>query len=112
MIRRILQLAVFTIVINTNAEDTTTQYCSILIPNVPHIVQKDDFCGEACAAMYLQKLGENMDQDYIFDRSGVPASEARGLYATELAFALEQIGFDVGPIWTPHSNELDLEKAF
>ncbi|MBN2528378.1 MAG: C39 family peptidase [Deltaproteobacteria bacterium] len=112
MTRRILQLAVFTIVLNTNAEDTTPQYSSILIPNVPHIQQKNDFCAEACATMVLQKLGENVDQDYIFDRAGVPATEARGLYASELAFALEQIGFDVGAIWTPHSDEADLDKAF
>lgn len=112
MIRRILQLAVFTIVLNTSAEDTTTQYSTIVISNVPHIEQKRDFCAEACAAMYLQKLGENMDQDYIFDRANVPATNARGLYASELASTLDEIGFDVGTIWTPHSSEADLEKAF
>ncbi|MBN2341183.1 MAG: C39 family peptidase [Deltaproteobacteria bacterium] len=112
MIRRILQLVVFTIVLNTSAEDKTNPYSSIVISNVPHIQQKRDFCAEACAAMYLQKLGENMDQDYIFDRAEVPATKARGLYASELAFALAQIGFDTGEIWTPHSDETDLEKAF
>lgn len=112
MIKRILQLAVITIVLNTNAEDTTTQFSTVVINNVPHIEQKNDFCAEACAAMYLQKLGENMDQDYIYDRAQIPATEARGLYASELAFALEQIGFDIGSVWTPHSDEADLDKAF
>ena len=63
MIRRILQLAVITIVLNTNAQAPVPRYSSILIPNVPHIQQKKDFCAEACAAMYLQKLGEDVDQD-------------------------------------------------
>ena len=112
MIRRIFQLAVITIVLNTSAQAPTPRYSSIVIPNVPHIEQKKDFCAEACAAMVLQKLGEDVDQDYIFDRAGVPADEARGLYASELAYALEQIGFDVGNIWTPHFNETDQEKAF
>ena len=112
MIRRIIQLIVFTIVINLNAENTVSQYSSILIPNVPHIQQKNDFCAEACAAMYLQRLGESMDQDYIYDRAGVPATESRGLYASELAYALSQIGFDVGNIWTPHTDHIDLERAF
>lgn len=112
MIRRILQLAVFTIVLNTSAEDNTSQYSTIVINNVPHIQQKRDFCAETCAAMYLQKLGENMDPDYVFDRADVPAINMRGLYASELAYALNQIGFNTGTIWTPHSDESDLEKAF
>ncbi|MBN2717994.1 MAG: C39 family peptidase [Deltaproteobacteria bacterium] len=112
MIRRTLQLAIITIVLNLNAASPVSPYCSIVIPNVPHIQQKKDFCAEACAAMVLQNMGENVDQDYIFDRAGVPASESRGLYASELAYALTQIGFDVGNIWTPHMDETDLEKAF
>ena len=29
------------------------RYRSVLIEGVPHLEQKPDFCGEACAAMYL-----------------------------------------------------------
>lgn len=48
------------------------------IDGVPHIRQKPDFCGEACVAMYLQKLGQDVDQDYVFDKSGLDPNEARG----------------------------------
>ena len=33
------------------------KYSSVQIDAVPHIRQKPDFCGEACAAMFLRKLG-------------------------------------------------------
>ena len=29
---------------------------SVLIKDVPHVTQKPDFCGEACAEMFLTKL--------------------------------------------------------
>ncbi len=41
-------------------------YRQVLIENVPHIRQKPDFCGEACAEMFLAKLGKTMDQDFVF----------------------------------------------
>jgi hypothetical protein len=74
---------------------------SVLIPEVPHVVQKPDFCGEACAEMYLRKLGvENIDQDRVFDRAGVDPSLGRGAWTDELKRALEGLGFDVGRVWT------------
>jgi hypothetical protein len=33
---------------------------SVLIPRVPHIRQKPDFCGEACVAMALNRLGRGV----------------------------------------------------
>jgi len=74
-------------------------YRSVLIRDVPHVHQKPDFCGEACAAMYLQKLGQPVDQDYVFDCSGLDPLEARGCRTTELTTALQQIGFKTGPVW-------------
>jgi len=41
----------------TNAKNL---YKDVLIKDVPHVQQKNDFCGEACAEMYLQKLGINV----------------------------------------------------
>ena len=35
-------------------------YASVRIDNVPHVKQKPDFCGEACAEMYLRKLGHRI----------------------------------------------------
>jgi hypothetical protein len=74
-------------------------YKSVLISDVPHVRQKPDFCGEACAAMYLRKLGRPVDQDYVFDASGLDPREARGCYTKELATALESIGFRTGSVW-------------
>ncbi len=87
---------------------------SVLIRDVPHIVQKPDFCGEACAAMYLRKLGRTMDQDYVFDQAGVDPLAARGCWTQELAPALKRIGFDVGPVWTKvavsdHARQMDAQ---
>ncbi len=85
---------------------------SVVIEGVPHIRQKPDFCGEACAAMYLQKLGEEVDQDYVFDRSELDPALGRGVYAKELKRALENIGFDVGKVWTPLAAGEDGSRAF
>jgi hypothetical protein len=72
---------------------------SVLIRGVPHVLQKPDFCGEACAASWLQKLGVMADQDAIFDASGLDPVLGRGCYTKELAVALRRIGFDLGPVW-------------
>jgi len=75
------------------------RYPSVLIEGVPCLRQKPDFCGEACAAMYLRRLGQDADQDYVFDRSGLDPSKARGCYTKELAEALKNIGFRTGDVW-------------
>ena len=80
-------------------EPAKPRYASVLIQGVPHVFQKPDFCGEACAAMYLRKLGRPVDQDYVFDQSGLDPRKARGCYTGELAAALGNIGFQVGPVW-------------
>ncbi len=72
---------------------------SVLIKDVPFVVQEPDFCGEACAAMYLQKLGRRVDQDYVFNQSGLDPLQGRGCYTKELAAALTKIGFRIGPVW-------------
>ena len=81
------------------AEKPKAAYKSVLIEDVPHVRQKPDFCGEACAAMYLRKLGRPVDQDYVFDCSGLGPMEARGCYTKELAAALGKIGFKIGSVW-------------
>jgi Peptidase_C39 like family len=74
-------------------------YRSVVIKGIPHVRQKPDFCGEACAAMYLQKLGKAVDQDAVFDKSGLDPRLGRGCYTKELAAALKTIGFDTGRVW-------------
>ncbi len=72
---------------------------SVLIRGVPHVRQKPDFCGEACAAMALNRLGVAVDQDWVFDQSGLDPAEGRGCHVKELAAALTKIGFRIGPVW-------------
>ena len=79
--------------------DEGTVFEDVLIEDVPHVRQKSDFCGEACAEMYLRKLGSDIDQDYVFNKSGVDPLEARGCFTAELAEALRKIGFKVGNVW-------------
>jgi len=86
-------------------EDTAGK--GVLIEDVPHVRQKPDFCGEACAEMYLRKLGKNMDQDYVFDRSGLDPLLGRGCRTPELNNALRKIGFETGSVW----HKIDAAKA-
>ena len=72
---------------------------SVLIEKVPHVRQKPDFCGEACAEMYLRKLGKGIDQDAVFCASGLDPLRGRGCHARELVMALNRIGFKTGPVW-------------
>ena len=82
-------------------------YAEVLIEDVPHVRQKPDFCGEACAEMALRKLGHDIDQDQVYDRTGLDPLAARGAWAPELKKALTDIGFDVGDVW----YKIDTEKA-
>ncbi len=84
---------------------------SYLIRNVPHVQQKPDFCGEACVASWLQKIGANADQDDVFNASGLDPSLGRGCYTRELLAAVKRIGFQPGPVWnrisvTNKNNEI------
>ena len=71
----------------------------VLIRGVPHVHQKPDFCGEACLAMYLNRLGKSVDQDWVFDQTGVDPRLGRGAYTAELVRAARRIGFDTGDVW-------------
>ena len=82
-------------------------YDRVLIEDVPHVRQKPDFCGEACAEMALRKLGYDIDQDQVYDRTGLDPLSARGAYAPDLKHALTDIGFDVGGVW----HKIDTGKA-
>jgi len=72
---------------------------SVLIPDVPHQVQKPDFCGEAVASMYLRALGKSYDQGDVFAMSGMDPARGMGVTTRELKAALGRIGFDVGDVW-------------
>ena len=70
-----------------------------LVQNVPHVKQKEDFCGEACVEMVLRKLCHTITQDDVFNLSGVNPMLARGCYTAELAGTMRKLGFETGPVW-------------
>ena len=74
-------------------------FTSVQIRDVPHVVQKTDFCGEACVASWLQKIGVPADQDAVFDASGLNPKLGRGCYTKEMVTALKNLGFDPGQVW-------------
>ncbi|MHB1035780.1 MAG: C39 family peptidase [Pirellulales bacterium] len=78
---------------------TPPTYASVLIRDVPHVRQRPDFCGEACAEMFLRKLGSKINQDDVFNRSGLDPALGRGCYTRELAAALAKVGFRVGKVF-------------
>lgn len=78
---------------------------SVLIEGVPHVVQRPDFCGEACVEMALAHLGYAVDQDAVFDAAvdaaGVDPALGRGVVTRELRATLVAMGFAVGETWFP-----------
>lgn len=90
-------------------------YATVRLAGVPHVKQKPDFCGEACAAMYLAKLGYRINQDDVFDQAGLDPELGRGCYTKELSRALTRIGFRVGAVWfqvAAARAEAELESHF
>ncbi len=83
----------------TAKESANTKYPSVRIDSVPHVRQKPDFCGEACVAMMLRKLGVEADQDWVHDQAKLDPGLGRGCYTKELAEALQRSGFDIGTVW-------------
>src|SRR3954470_13324010 len=79
--------------------DAMRRPASVVIGGVPHIRQEPDFCGEACVAMALRKLGYAVDQRAVFDRSGLDPRLGRGAHTAELKRAVEAFGFRTGPVW-------------
>ena len=61
----------FALIIFFPASLSHAAYRDVLIKGVPHVKQRPDFCGEACAEMVLRKLGKRGDQDYVFNSSGL-----------------------------------------
>jgi len=88
---------------------------TVLIEGVPHLRQKPDFCGEACIAMYLQKLGYKVTQDYVFNLSGVEPALARGCVTKDMERVLKRVGFKPGIVWykiDPRKSKEQLEAQW
>jgi len=88
---------------------------TVLIEGVPHLQQKPDFCGEACIAMYLEKLGHKVTQDDVFNLSGVEPALARGCVTKDMESVLKRIGFKPGIVWykiDPRKSKDQLEAQW
>jgi len=99
----------------STARPTDGRYRSVEIAGVKHVRQKPDFCGEAVAASYLNKLGKDYTQDDVFALSGIDPARGMGATTREMKTALERIGFATGAVWyTVAANEADaqLERLF
>ena len=96
-----MKFLVFTLflVLNATALEVTSERGVFLIKGVPHVLQKPDFCGEACVEMFFQASGQKISQDDVFDASGLAAELGRGCYAPDLHKALKKLGFDPGTGW-------------
>lgn len=62
--------------------------------------------------MALRGLGHDVDQDMVFALTGVDPALGRGAWTPELKRAVEQLGFEPGPVWyrydaKPDATELD-----
>ena len=93
------------------ADEHPSRQASVLIRDVPHVHQKPDFCGEACAASWLQKQGIAVDQDHVFDVSGLDPILGRGCYTKELVGALRRLGIATGRTWHPIPAEEATNKV-
>ena len=67
------------------------QPAQVLIPGVPHVHQEPDFCGEACVAMALRKLGYDVDQRAVYDRTGLDPRRGKGANTPALKRAIAQV---------------------
>jgi hypothetical protein len=72
---------------------------SVRIEGVPHVLQRPDFCGEACVAMVLGMHGIHARQEDVFNVSGLDPSLGRGCYSRELDAVIRNLGFDPGEGW-------------
>jgi len=104
MKNRLKSLLLLAVVLCSFQNAQAAVYADALIADVPHVLQKPDFCGEACAEMYLRKKGMATTQDQIFNVSDLDPAQGRGCYTAELNVALTKIGFKTGDVWTQVSN--------
>ena len=98
--RRCIAFALVVLLGTTSGAYSQTTYSDALILNVPHVKQREDFCGEACVEMVLRKLGKKGDQDSVFNSSGLDPALGRGCLLGRLwRSALNRIGFKPGNVF-------------
>ncbi len=79
---------------------------------IPFIQKRPDLGGEACLTMVLRGLGNDIDQDFVFDQCGIDPLLGRGAVTRELVLAAKQLGFDTGPVWYSLTNDSSRAKLW
>jgi Peptidase_C39 like family len=97
--RRCIAFSLVIFLWSTYEAYSQTTYSDALILDVPHVKQREDFCGEACVEMVIRKLGKKGDQGDVFNASGLDPVLGRGCYSVDLARALNRIGFKPGNVF-------------
>ena len=92
-------VVLFLFILSSQALEVTSERGVTLIKGVPHVLQKPDFCGEACIEMYFKAAGQNVTQDDAFNASGLRPEKGRGCYAPELYKSIKALGMDPGIGW-------------
>lgn len=93
----------------------TSSLYAVVIEEVPHVQQPPDFCGEACIAMYLQKLGFDESSYDVFNRGPVAPEHGRGFYTSDMVQTLREYGFKPGQVSyaiQPDRAEVQLREQF
>ena len=85
--------------LSLSALEVTDKRGVTLITGIPHVMQKTDFCGEACAEMFFKASGQEISQDAVFNVSGLSPEKGRGCYAPELFRSLKKLGIQPGVGW-------------
>ena len=80
--------------------------------SVPFIRKKPDFGGEACLAMALQNKGLPVDQDWVFDQSGVDPVQGRGCVTPELVKVAQAAGLEIGQVWYDTNTDAALNQCW
>ena len=79
---------------------------------VPYIRKKPDFGGEACLAMVLQNKGLPVDQNWVFNHSGVDPILGRGCVTPELINVAKAAGLNIGPVWYDTNTDAALNQCW
>ncbi|MBL8912005.1 MAG: C39 family peptidase [Archangium sp.] len=88
---------------------------SVQLEGFQHVKQKPDFCGEADVEMALRRLGRDIDQDDVFNASGLDPLKGRGIWADDLKKVLTTLGFEPGQTWyrvNPAKSGSEMDAQF
>ena len=101
-----------TSVANHGNEFPLTTSATTPATSIPFVRKKPDFGGEACLTMVLQNKGLPIDQDWVFDHSGVDPVLGRGCVTPELAQVAQAVGLKIGQVWYDGNTEAAIRQCW